>query len=88
MPHMQTGSIDRIAQRIANGVQANCGQKAVLITHSFGANIMAYMLHKPELSSWRCAFWVLLACVGQAAGTHLTLSCCRPSMNLATVLQL
>ncbi|KAF8055938.1 hypothetical protein HT031_006577 [Scenedesmus sp. PABB004] len=47
------GGMDRIAQRVADGVAGNCGAKAVLITHSFGANIMAHMLHKPELKAWR-----------------------------------
>jgi hypothetical protein len=49
----QNGGLDGIARRIADAVRRNCGQRAVVISHSYGGNVMAAILHKPELKDWK-----------------------------------
>eukprot|EP00879_Flechtneria_rotunda_P027996 GHRR01030068.1.p1 GENE.GHRR01030068.1~~GHRR01030068.1.p1 ORF type:complete len:276 (+),score=56.42 GHRR01030068.1:1219-2046(+) len=49
----QTGGLKKIATHISDGVKENCGQKAIVISHSFGANVMAYMLQKPQSQKWK-----------------------------------
>lgn len=49
----QAAALKRITQRIAAGVKGNCGQKAIIMSHSYGANVMATILQKPSFKQWR-----------------------------------
>jgi hypothetical protein len=49
----QRGGIEGITRRISEAVKRNCGQKAIVIAHSYGANVMATIFQKPELQKWR-----------------------------------
>ena len=56
---LQIGAFDQIAARIAAGVNQNCGQKAVILAHSMGVNVLLRLLNEPRFKSWRCAAsWV------------------------------
>ncbi|KAI8463527.1 MAG: Lecithin:cholesterol acyltransferase-domain-containing protein [Monoraphidium minutum] len=48
-----SGGIEGITNRIAAAVKKNCGQKAIVMSHSYGGNVMAAILHKPELQKWK-----------------------------------
>ncbi|GBG00634.1 phosphatidylcholine-sterol acyltransferase [Raphidocelis subcapitata] len=51
----QRGGLEGIARRIEGAVRRNCGQKAVVITHSYGGNVLAAMLHNPQFQEWKDA---------------------------------
>jgi pimeloyl-ACP methyl ester carboxylesterase len=48
-----TGELQRIADVISSGVEANGGAKAVLIGHSMGGLVATALLTWPEFASWR-----------------------------------
>jgi hypothetical protein len=57
---VQDGQYDQIAERIAAAVKLNCGQKAVLLAHSMGGNVMLHMLRLPRFKQWRCVMYAAL----------------------------
>lgn len=62
----QTGQFDQIAARIAAAVKLNCGQKAVLLAHSMGGNVVLHMLRQPRFRAWRCVLETWCVCRRQA----------------------
>jgi pimeloyl-ACP methyl ester carboxylesterase len=48
-----TGELQRIADVISSGVEANGGAKAVLIGHSMGGLVATALLTWPEFATWR-----------------------------------
>jgi pimeloyl-ACP methyl ester carboxylesterase len=48
-----TGELSRIADTIAKGVEANGGEKAVLIGHSMGGLVSTALLSYPAFAAWR-----------------------------------
>jgi hypothetical protein len=51
---LQTGEFDQIAARISAAVKLNCGQKAVILAHSMGGNVMLHLMRQPRFEGWRC----------------------------------
>lgn len=52
-PCVQDGGLQRITEDISRGVRINCGKKAIVLSHSYGANVMATIFQKPEFAQWR-----------------------------------
>lgn len=50
---LQIGQFDQMAARISAAVQQNCGQKAIILAHSLGMNVVLRMLREPRFQSWR-----------------------------------
>jgi alpha-beta hydrolase superfamily lysophospholipase len=50
---LQTGEFDQIAARISAALKLNCGQKAVILAHSMGGNVMLHMMRQPRFEEWR-----------------------------------
>lgn len=50
---VQTGGLQRIADDISRAVKANCGKKAIVMSHSYGATVMASIFQKAEFAKWR-----------------------------------
>lgn len=50
---LQIGTFDAIAARIATAVDQNCGQKAVIMAHSLGPNLLLRMLREPRFQTWK-----------------------------------
>jgi hypothetical protein len=73
---LQTGEFDQIAARISAAVKLNCGQKAVILAHSMGGNVMLHLMRQPRFEEWRyvgglpnCGVWLLP--LGHVAALHL-----------------
>jgi predicted alpha/beta hydrolase family esterase len=49
----QVGDFDRMAERIAAAVKQNCGQKAIIISHSLGVGVALSLLRQPRMQQWR-----------------------------------
>ncbi|KAF6251524.1 Lecithin:cholesterol acyltransferase-domain-containing protein [Scenedesmus sp. NREL 46B-D3] len=49
----QIGEFDRMAERIGAAVKQNCGQKAIIVSHSLGVDVALGMLRRPRLQQWR-----------------------------------
>jgi hypothetical protein len=49
----QNGGLQKIADDISKSVKTNCGKKAIVLSHSYGANVMAALFQKPEFTEWR-----------------------------------
>jgi hypothetical protein len=52
---VQNGGLQNIADDISKSVKTNCGKKAIVLSHSYGANVMAALFQKPGFEEWR---WV------------------------------
>lgn len=50
---VQTGGLQKIADDISRAVKTNCGKQAIVMSHSYGANVMATLFQKPEFTEWR-----------------------------------
>jgi hypothetical protein len=50
---LQNGGLQQIADDISRAVRINCGKQAIVMSHSYGANVMAAMFQKPEFTEWR-----------------------------------
>jgi hypothetical protein len=50
----QTGGLQRLTQDISRAVAHNCGQKAIVLSHSYGASVMAGIFQAPQYEQWRC----------------------------------
>jgi hypothetical protein len=42
-----------MAERISAAVKQNCGQKAIIISHSMGVNVALGLLRLPRMQQWR-----------------------------------
>uniref|UniRef100_A0A383VUA1 Uncharacterized protein n=1 Tax=Tetradesmus obliquus TaxID=3088 RepID=A0A383VUA1_TETOB len=49
----QAGQFDQVAARISAAVKLNCGQKAVILAHSMGSNVVLHMLRQQRFQQWR-----------------------------------
>lgn len=50
---LQVGQFDKMAARISAAVKQNCGQKAIIISHSLGVNVALRLLREPRFQQWR-----------------------------------
>lgn len=50
---VQTGGLQKIADDISRAVKTNCDKPAIVMSHSYGANVMATLFQKPEFTDWR-----------------------------------
>lgn len=50
---MQNGGLQKIADDISRAVKTNCGAKAIVLSHSYGANVMAALFQAPQFTEWR-----------------------------------
>ncbi|KAF8067395.1 hypothetical protein HT031_002443 [Scenedesmus sp. PABB004] len=70
----QVGAFDQMAARVEAAVRQNCGQRAVIISHSMGVNVALRLLRHPRLGAWRRANVRGLVQIGGAfAGASATL---------------
>lgn len=50
---IQAGQFDQVAARMSAAVKLNCGQKAVILAHSMGSNVVLHMLRQQRFQQWR-----------------------------------
>jgi hypothetical protein len=81
---LQTGGLQALADGIARAVKANCGQKAIVMSHSYGANVMAAILQDDGFAAWRRE---RLAARGVGGpGSPLALGRCRARTGLGRLI--
>uniref|UniRef100_A0A383V969 Lecithin:cholesterol acyltransferase-domain-containing protein n=1 Tax=Tetradesmus obliquus TaxID=3088 RepID=A0A383V969_TETOB len=49
----QVGEFDRMAERITAAVKQNCGQKAIILSHSMGVSVALSLLRLNRMQQWR-----------------------------------